>query len=142
MRVQSYTNSGYSLHADFQNGWDVDLLQRAIDECGGDIGGELLNCPPLAPYYNTEAASACKIAGDLVDEDVGTTKPIYKLPGCNTLYTSGSRPACTDNSTTPGYVSPVSTPAAGYVRQGCVAEAPNGRLLTGASTTSDAMTAA
>ncbi|KAK9893605.1 WSC-domain-containing protein [Cystobasidium minutum MCA 4210] len=135
-------STGYSLHADFQNGWDVDVLQQAIDQCTGDIGGELLNCPPLAPYYNTQAASACRISGDIVNEDVGLTKPISKLPGCNKLYTSGSRPACSDNSTTPDYISPVSTPAAGYTRQGCVAEAPNGRLLTGASMQSNSMTAA
>lgn len=25
--------TGYSWHADFQNGWDVNVLQNAIDQC-------------------------------------------------------------------------------------------------------------
>ena len=25
--------TGYSLHGDFQSGWDVDVLQNAIDHC-------------------------------------------------------------------------------------------------------------
>ena len=136
-------NSGYSLHGDFQNGWDVPLLQRAIDECSHEVGGVLQNCPPLAPYLNSQAANACRVSGNVIDEDVGLTKPISKLPGCNPLYTSGPRPTgCVDTAPVPSTKPPTSTPATGYTYQGCVAEAPRGRLLSGASMSSASMTAA
>jgi len=40
-------SSGFGLHADFISGWDVDVLQRAADECTAD-SGVIEECGPLA----------------------------------------------------------------------------------------------
>lgn len=133
--------TGLGLHADFMMGWDVDVLQAAIDECTGEIGGVLQNCPPLAPYLDTQAANACRIESDLVDEDVGEYHPIAKLPGCNELWTSGPKPTCPPMAD-PGHRPAKSTPAKGYSYVGCMAEPANGRLFTGSFTTAANMTGA
>lgn len=28
---------GYGFHSDFVNGWNTDILQRAVDQCTGDL---------------------------------------------------------------------------------------------------------
>ncbi|CDO71004.1 hypothetical protein BN946_scf184844.g8 [Trametes cinnabarina] len=51
--------TGFGLHADFQNGWDVDLLQSAIDQCSGE-SGNLLDCAPLAAVDECYCDNALK----------------------------------------------------------------------------------
>lgn len=133
--------TGYGLHADFQNGWDIDVLQGAIDECTGEIGGGLKYCGPLAPYLDYQAATACRIESDLVDEDVGLAAPIAELPGCNKLWSSGPKPTCASDPT-PSFRPAKSIPAKGYAYAGCMAEPASGRSFTGSFTTASNMTGA
>lgn len=133
--------TGYGHHGDFQNGWDVDLLQDAIDNCP-NANGNVMNCPPLARIFDQASADACVLETQIVDEPAGFTSPITTLPGCNPLWDgTGPRPTC-PNQPTPALV-PAQTPLpAGWTEIGCIAEGTNGRALTGASMTSPGMTRA
>ncbi|KAH9848790.1 WSC-domain-containing protein [Lenzites betulinus] len=130
--------TGYGFHGDFQNGWPVDLLQSAIDQCSGQ-SGNLNDCAPLAAVIDQTAADACVYEGDLVDEDVGLDAPITTLPGCNPVFGTGQ--TCTVKPNPP--LVPAQTPLpAGWTALGCVAEGTNGRALTQLSTTAPNMTTA
>ncbi|KAI0330773.1 WSC-domain-containing protein [Cubamyces sp. BRFM 1775] len=127
--------TGYGLHADFQNGWDVDLLQQAIDQCSGQ-SGDLLACPPLAALYDPQAAAACVYEGVVADEPTGVSSPVTDLPGCNPVYNSGQ--TC-PSKPTPALVS-VQTPLpSGWTEVGCIAEGTSGRALAALSTTAPNM---
>ncbi|KAI0754006.1 WSC-domain-containing protein [Daedaleopsis nitida] len=132
--------TGFGHHGDFQNGWDIDLLQDAIDNC--DANGNVMNCPPLAATFNQASSDACVLETQIVDEATGFSGPITTLPGCNPLWNgTGLRPSC-GAEPTPSLV-PAQTPLPlGWEEIGCIAEGTNGRALTGASTTSPTMTRA
>jgi hypothetical protein len=70
--------TGYGLHGDFLNGWDVELLQSAVDQCTNDSG----NVEDCAVFTLTpdHVAEQC-IVPSLVDEPV--IGVLGKLPGCN-----------------------------------------------------------
>lgn len=70
--------TGYSSHADFMAGWDVDVLQHIIDTCDAGTAG-MDNCPGL-PYGLNKGD--CTIESE-VDEKVEGT--LSKLPGNNPL---------------------------------------------------------
>ncbi|KAI0687522.1 WSC-domain-containing protein [Earliella scabrosa] len=131
--------TGYGHHGDFQNGWDVDLLQDAIDHCP-NANGNVMDCPPLAANFDQKSSDACVLETSIVDEPVGMTSPLTALPGCNPFWDgTGARPSC-GSQPTPGFV-PAQTPLpSGWSQVGCIAEGRNGRALTGASTTSPSMT--
>jgi hypothetical protein len=91
-------DTGLTLHADYMAGWDVPVLQAAIDQCNtnlfGDLEGQsalactlstaltraLAACPPLVPSLNRDLATKCSIAS-VVEENVQS--PGKTLPGCN-----------------------------------------------------------
>ncbi|TFK82879.1 WSC-domain-containing protein [Polyporus arcularius HHB13444] len=133
--------TGYGHHGDFQNGWDVNLLQNAIDSCP-NVNADIRDCPPLAANINQASADACVLETQVVDEATGFGSPITTLPGCNPLWDgTGPRPTC------PGLPTPSLVPAqtslpSGWTQVGCIAEGSSGRALTGASTTSSTMTRA
>ncbi|KAL2865308.1 DUF1996 and WSC domain-containing protein [Aspergillus lucknowensis] len=70
--------TGYGFHGDFVNGWDVDILQEAINTCD-DEGGDIEKCAVLALYEDT-FTSGC-ILEPSIDEKV--TGWLDALPGCN-----------------------------------------------------------
>ncbi|WVR04067.1 hypothetical protein IAU60_001066 [Kwoniella sp. DSM 27419] len=91
--------TGYGLHADFVNGWDIDVLDEALNNADC-LRAEMTvaSCPVLARYMNINAAVACQPArGELetYDDEV----PLKSLPGCNVPWSTGSKPTnCTSNS--------------------------------------------
>ncbi|PBK62265.1 hypothetical protein ARMSODRAFT_964281 [Armillaria solidipes] len=93
--------TGYGWHGDFQNGWDVDALQRAIDQCNNPdndtINGVFTACS-VFNIISADTANQCKINA-VVNEDTEGT--LAKLPGCNpiqkgpgnaTIYTDAQCP--------------------------------------------------
>jgi hypothetical protein len=93
--------TGYSMHADFQNGWDVSVLQSVIDECNvNNSNGNMQDCAPLRPHIDEAARDACQIDPDIrmPDEDVGLFRDnnLPTLPGNNPIWLAGqSKPSNT-----------------------------------------------
>lgn len=141
--------TGYGLHADFINGWPTlvngtNVLQEAINQCNANegVGGELGNCPPLAPYINTDGANACRPQNALVDEDVGSGHSIPFLPGDNPIWIGNVTKPSFANYTDDGInlIDATSTIPTGYTEIGCIAEGTSGRALTAASFSNNNMT--
>ena len=135
--------TGYGHHGDFTNGWDVDLLQDALDNCP-NANGNVMDCPPLAAAFDQQSADACVLETEIVDEEVGFHAPLNQLTGCNPLWngTAGPRPPCAANVPTPALIPVQTSLPTNWTEIGCVAEGTNGRALVGASTTSPNMTRA
>jgi hypothetical protein len=51
--------TGYGLHGDFQNGWDVDVLQDALNTCNASSGA-ISDCPVFTNVTNQNGGS-CSI---------------------------------------------------------------------------------
>lgn len=102
---------GYSFHADFVSGWDEDVLQDAVDQCTGNLFGDLKSCPPFVPSLRDEQTGSngnstsdstyCTVKTS-VDETVLGSSLKY-LPGCQTIKNG--------NATGAGKKCVLSTPA-------------------------------
>ncbi|KAL3421235.1 WSC domain-containing protein [Phlyctema vagabunda] len=77
--------TGYSLHADFFSGWDVETLQQIIDNCDTGNGG-IDTCPGLIGGVN-DPSTSCNI-DNLVPETISGT--LSTLPGNNKVSEWGS----------------------------------------------------
>lgn len=134
--------TGYGFHGDFINGWDVDVLQEAIDTCTNDSG--LLSDCPVFDFFTTQESQQC-IVPPQIDEAV--TGILDALPGCNPVQ-SGPELA------TPGTCSVNANIKIGAYQQyykdvtstlnwqyvGCGSDSTSGRTLNSASTSSGSMT--
>ncbi|KAA8642019.1 hypothetical protein EYZ11_003950 [Aspergillus tanneri] len=81
--------TGYGMHGDFVNGWDVDVLQTAVDNCLND-SGNLEDCvhedgSHVFKFFSDEECQKCKL-DSVIEEEVDGI--FDQLPGCNPL-TSG-----------------------------------------------------
>ncbi|KAF4566439.1 hypothetical protein EYR36_011865 [Pleurotus pulmonarius] len=77
--------TGYSWHGDFQNGWDVDILQGAIDHCNNpndDTANGVVSACPLFTIIDAATADQCDLPSSLRANVVSNST---KLPGCNPL---------------------------------------------------------
>ncbi|KAI0367419.1 WSC-domain-containing protein [Pilatotrama ljubarskyi] len=119
--------TGYGHHGDFQNGWDIDLLQEAIDTCTA-ANGNVMDCPPLKAVFDQDAADACVLETSIVNENIGLTEPISALPGCNPIYGSGKSQACAQ-AVAPQIVPAQNPLPSGWSELGCIAEGTSGRAL-------------
>lgn len=107
--------TGYGMHADFVNGWDQQVLEDAVNQCTGQIGGVLTSalsilfttlpyslskllpdCPPFVPYLDNNLAGSCTTPSVVVEEIYG---PLSALPGCNPI--PAQQGAQCPNTTTP-----------------------------------------
>lgn len=113
---------GYSFHADFQNGWDTNVLQAAINQCTGQLFGDLESCPPFVPSLDRSKAASCRVdpskVTGLSSEQVNGK--IGKLPGCNPVQ-NGPNAGAGSCGTNPNIAQPT---ADGY--KGCYAEPTSG----------------
>lgn len=77
---------GYSLHADFLNGWDKDILQRAINECNSS-SGVIEDCKVLELYTNQQMDD-CIVPPSIAEPSTGW---MGQLPGCNPIQAGPAR---------------------------------------------------
>ncbi|BFZ64028.1 hypothetical protein YB2330_005166 [Saitoella coloradoensis] len=90
--------TGYGLHGDFMNGWNRDVLQRAIDNCT-DMSGDINVCEVFDGMLQTTQEMSSCVAYPQVVEDVSGT--LDELPGCNPVQSGGypsamaTMPVCT-----------------------------------------------
>ncbi|KAJ5974956.1 hypothetical protein N7481_008663 [Penicillium waksmanii] len=134
--------TGYGLHGDFVNGWNVDVLQEAIDTCN-DGGGDITQCSPIHLYPDTITDSC--LLEQSIDEEVGGW--LDALPGCNpiqpgpndaTIFTNCGAP--TQIGSPRHYYTDVTTKL-GWEWIGCTVDNAGGiRILTGSSSRGPDMT--
>lgn len=79
--------TGYGFHGDFLNGWDVSVLQKAVDTCN-DASGQVEKCAALTQFSGQEVRE-CRIPEGVDEVNNGL---LAKLPGCNPV-TYGPQPA-------------------------------------------------
>lgn len=72
--------TGYGYHGDFLNGWDVNVLQNAVDNCN-DPSGSVERCSAVTQFTNEECA-ACHLP-EAVNEVIDGH--LDSLPGCNPI---------------------------------------------------------
>lgn len=123
------------------NGWNVDTLQRAVDECTNN-SGRVEDCP-VFQLYPDSVAEGCKLATRVTEDIQG---PLSKLPGCNPVQ-KGPADAqiiktCDGNNATIGEGKSFfkDLTSQGWSYQGCGADNYYSRALTGASTSQVGMT--
>ncbi|KAF9460348.1 hypothetical protein BDZ94DRAFT_1311603 [Collybia nuda] len=122
--VYSYGDrTGYGNHADFINGWDKGVLQKAIDGCTCNIYGDP-NCCAQKGIFTLTKGKKCRITRT-VDEVVTGTIP--RLPGNNPVQEEGPRATMYQDLITPGILSPVYVYTSGN-------PPPPGKLVTPPST--------
>ncbi|WRT68825.1 uncharacterized protein IL334_005805 [Kwoniella shivajii] len=88
-------DTGYGFHGDFTNGWPVGLFSEIFTkgkEC--EVLFEVENCSPLKPYFTGDRGATCQPddASVIVNEEIGDTAPIAKLPGDNPIWNGGPAP--------------------------------------------------
>lgn len=71
---------GWSFHADFISGWNVDILQAGIDQCTSNLFGDVEKCPPFVK--SLDRTSKCSVKPIVQEKVLGSVKA---LPGCNTI---------------------------------------------------------
>ncbi|KAA8621519.1 WSC domain containing protein [Pyrenophora tritici-repentis] len=137
--------TGYGLHGDFFNGWDVEVLQKAVNTCT-DMSGQVEKCAAVT-MYTTEESNACKIPSSLNEQ---VSKNLTALPGCNTLTygptraTTTSAANCTSHTPTLNAAGPSDhidlTQTKRWQYIGCGTDSVTDRAMTGAWTYNDTMT--
>ncbi|EJD47475.1 WSC-domain-containing protein [Auricularia subglabra TFB-10046 SS5] len=144
--------TGYGFHGDFLNGWDVDVLQRAVDECNNNSGCVLDDCGVLELRTNDEMKE-CEVNTRVPDTLNGW---IPRLPGCNKVTVGPENAkmeppsACgASEEILPKGASPLTaidnafpSPADGWNSLGCWYDPVNPRALQGKRITDDNMTPA
>jgi hypothetical protein len=135
--------TGYGYHGDFINGWDVNVLQNAVDNCLDD-SGDMTKCS----YFNflpNPTSAGCHIPSYIKEDVLGFSTPLPKLAGCNPVQqgpgyaknlvgTCGDKPIIQLNT---NYM--VDETKKGYKYVGCAGDS-SVRTLSAASTASSTMT--
>ena len=96
---QAILTSIIGLHADYLSFWDVDLLQRALDDptCQDreNIFGSDAQCQTLKPYRNEAAMHTCVLEANIPQEQVGIAVPgmyLHRIPELDSLTQTSPRP--------------------------------------------------
>ena len=123
-------NSGF--HGDFVNGWDVNVLQQAVDQCTND-SGNMSDCP-VFKYFPAATSQGCKVPV-VVSEDING--PLKALPGCNPVTNGPERAVPASSCPAPKVVQPslgfTDLTKTGWRYVGCGTDDVNSRTFTGAT---------
>lgn len=89
--------TGYGFHADFINGWDAGVLQKAMTTCTiGESGRPLSDCFDM---YTSDERNKCAIQPQVKENIDGW---LDQLPGCNPVQSgpaaATATPACDANN--------------------------------------------
>ncbi|KAK6439478.1 hypothetical protein LTR95_004311 [Oleoguttula sp. CCFEE 5521] len=96
--------TGYGFHADFQNGWEMDIQTYAVKNCLNTVDfGQISACPPLQAVDTSAYGVNCPQRPRPIDEPVDGL--LAKLPGCITI-TPGPAAAPAASMTCPKDVIP------------------------------------
>ncbi|KAF8071559.1 hypothetical protein FPV67DRAFT_1667052 [Lyophyllum atratum] len=95
--------TGYGYHADFLNGWDKGVLQKAVDECHCDIYGDPTCCVNKGIFHMNKGKQ-CRITKTI---DEPTTGTLAKLPGNNPVQKEGVRATMFSDPNVPTLLAPV-----------------------------------
>ncbi|KAK6517605.1 hypothetical protein TWF281_004254 [Arthrobotrys megalospora] len=105
--------TGYSLHADFINGWDEATLTHLINNCDPGHAG-LASCPGLpGGETSEEEMKACKLTCPLAEgssDNFGSPMPDNKLLGNNPFSSYQADPYAVPGSNSPAPVEPKPAP--------------------------------
>lgn len=124
--------TGYGFHGDFINGWNVPVLQEAVDTCTDDSG--LITDCDVFDFFTNEESQACIIPPSIEETITGV---LDALPGCNPV-TKGPGEATPVSCGTPAvgpyteYFTDV-TGSLGYEYIGCGTDSVSDRTLSAAS---------
>ncbi|KAF8154801.1 hypothetical protein B0H34DRAFT_661187 [Crassisporium funariophilum] len=105
--------TGYSWHGDFQNGWDTNALQNAIDKCNNPndpTGSGITETCPFLTVAQAATADKCKVNA-MVNEVVDGQ--LSKLPGCNPLQSGPADATIYSDSSCSSLVSAPGSPNTG-----------------------------
>ena len=90
--------TGYGFHGDFLNGWDVNVLQQAVENCTAD-SGVLEDCSVFTSQNLLNNNTVCSAAKTFKEPVLGQ---LSSLPGCNPVSigpaSAVSSPPCPDNT--------------------------------------------
>ncbi|PSN59421.1 WSC-domain-containing protein, partial [Corynespora cassiicola Philippines] len=132
--------TGYGFHGDFINGWDVDVLQEAVDTCTDD-SGQVEKCGAVTQFTAAEC-NACKLPATVNEKVDGH---LEKLPGCNPVSAgperqapSASCPAVEMGNPEPNFVDLTASKKWEYL--GCGTDDKGARALSGDNDSADDMT--
>ncbi|KAF1350743.1 hypothetical protein BDV97DRAFT_350297 [Delphinella strobiligena] len=123
--------TGYGFHGDFINGWNVPVLQEAVNTCTNDSG--LITDCDVFDFFTTEQSQACIIPPSIEETITGV---LPALPGCNPV-TDGPGEATAVTCSTPAvgpytqYFTDV-TGSLGYEYIGCGTDSVSSRTLSAA----------
>lgn len=98
-------DTGYGNHADFYNGWEPGVLQRAVDGCNCNIYGDPTCCGQEGKkLFNIRKDNHCRITPAIDERTTGT---LPKLPGNNPVQPAGQDAQMFRDSVIPALISPV-----------------------------------
>ncbi|KAF5342420.1 hypothetical protein D9611_001247 [Ephemerocybe angulata] len=122
--------TGYGYHADYVNGWDKGVLQKAVDNCHCNPYGDPTCCVNQG-IFSMNHDKTCRITKSIDEQTIGT---LPKLPGNNPIIAQGLATPQPDN-VTPPLIAPV------YAYEG---EKPSvtGKVVSAASTSKPTASAA
>ncbi|KAJ4362740.1 hypothetical protein N0V95_001342 [Ascochyta clinopodiicola] len=125
--------TGFGFHGDFMNGWDVPVLQNAVDTCTDD-SGQVERCSAVTQFTPDECA-ACRLPEEVNEINDGH---LDKLPGCNPVTYGPDRAAptqCNDGVSLgvrkANYIDVTQTKSWAYI--GCGKDNIGDRAMTGPS---------
>ncbi|KAJ2918466.1 hypothetical protein MD484_g1941, partial [Candolleomyces efflorescens] len=97
--------TGYGNHADFYNGWESGVLQRAVDGCNCNIYGDPTCCGQEGKnLFTIRKDNHCRITPAIDERTTGT---LPKLPGNNPVQPAGKDAQMFRDSVIPALISPV-----------------------------------